>query len=141
GLSKGDAKACIIEATQRSVSDYKQSLRNRESFSRNVLFTQERFCRARAAFSGALSAPWCVSRGLPVDGYEIIKANCKEVYRDAFFSMKLSEVYRSLVLHGYVIEVKKLSYRRMSIWPKQIVSNMHAVIRTGVIRSLFAVGE
>ncbi|HMF51866.1 MAG TPA: hypothetical protein VK603_24630, partial [Candidatus Saccharimonadales bacterium] len=31
-------------------------------------------------------------RGLPVDGYEIIKANCKEVYRDAFFSMKLSEV-------------------------------------------------
>jgi len=33
--SKGDAKACIIEATQRSLSDYKQSLRNRASFSRN----------------------------------------------------------------------------------------------------------
>jgi len=37
-------------------------------------------------------------RGLPVDGYEIIKANRKEVYRDAFFSMKLVEVYRSPVL-------------------------------------------
>ncbi|HEY2920897.1 MAG TPA: hypothetical protein VGK77_18095 [Candidatus Binatia bacterium] len=32
-------------------------------------------------------------RGLPVDGYEIIKANRKEVYRDAFFSMRLIEVY------------------------------------------------
>jgi hypothetical protein len=32
-----DAKACGIEATQRSVSDYKQSLRNRESFSRNEI--------------------------------------------------------------------------------------------------------
>jgi len=28
-------------------------------------------------------------RGLPVAGYEIIKANRKEVYRDAHFSMKL----------------------------------------------------
>lgn len=34
-------------------------------------------------------------RGLPVGGYEIIKANRKEVYRDAFFSMKLIDVYRS----------------------------------------------
>ena len=34
-------------------------------------------------------------RGLPVDGYEIIKADKKEVYRDAFFSMKLLDVYRS----------------------------------------------
>ena len=48
-------------------------------------------------------------RGLPVDGYEIIKANKKEVYRDAFFSMKLIEVYRSPVLHGYVIEVENLA--------------------------------
>jgi hypothetical protein len=32
-----------------------------------------------------------------------------EVYRDAFFSMKLIEVYRSPVLHGYVIEVKNLA--------------------------------
>ena len=28
-------------------------------------------------------------RGLPVNGYEILKADKKEVYRDAFFSMKL----------------------------------------------------
>jgi hypothetical protein len=39
-------------------------------------------------------------RGLPVDGYEIIKANRKEIYRDASFSMKLIDVYRSPVLHG-----------------------------------------
>jgi hypothetical protein len=45
-------------------------------------------------------------RGLPVDGYEIIKADKKEVYRDVFFSMKLLDVYRSPVLHGYVIEVE-----------------------------------
>ena len=48
-------------------------------------------------------------RGLPVDGYEIIKANRKEVYRDASFFMKLIEVYRSPVLHGYVIEVENLA--------------------------------
>ncbi len=48
-------------------------------------------------------------RGLAVDGYEIIKADRKEVYRDAFFSMKLVEVYRSPVLHGYVIEVENLA--------------------------------
>ena len=48
-------------------------------------------------------------RGLSVDGYEIIKANRKEVYRDASFSMKLIDVYRSPVLHGYVIEVENLA--------------------------------
>ncbi len=48
-------------------------------------------------------------RGLPVDGYEIIKADKKEVYRDAFFSMKLVEVYRSPVLHGYVLEVENMA--------------------------------
>ena len=48
-------------------------------------------------------------RGLPVDGYEIVKADKKEVYRDAFFSMKLVEAYRSPVLHGYVIEVENLA--------------------------------
>jgi hypothetical protein len=48
-------------------------------------------------------------RGLPVDGYEIIKANRKEVYRDASLSMKLLDVYRSPVLHGYVIEVENLA--------------------------------
>lgn len=48
-------------------------------------------------------------RGLPVSGYEIIKADKKEVYWDAFFSMKLVEVYRSPVLHGYVIEVENLA--------------------------------
>ena len=48
-------------------------------------------------------------RGLPVDGYEIVKANKKEVYRDAFFSMKLVEAYRSPLLHGYVLEVENLA--------------------------------
>jgi hypothetical protein len=48
-------------------------------------------------------------RGLSVDGYEIVKADKKEVYRDAFFSMKLVEAYRSPVLHGYVIEVENLA--------------------------------
>ena len=48
-------------------------------------------------------------RGLPVDGYEIVKADKKEVYRDAFFPMKLLEAYRSPVLHGYVIEVENLA--------------------------------
>jgi hypothetical protein len=48
-------------------------------------------------------------RGLPVGGYEITKADKREVYRDAFFSMKLVEAYRSPVLHGYVIEVENLA--------------------------------
>jgi len=47
--------------------------------------------------------------GLPVDGYEIMKADHEEVYRDAFFSMKLVQIYRSPVLHGYVIEVENLA--------------------------------
>ena len=57
----------------------------------------------------ALDPMRSIMRGLPVDGYEIIKADKKEVYRDAFFSMKLVEVYRSPVLHGYVIEVENLA--------------------------------
>jgi len=48
-------------------------------------------------------------RGLPVNGYEIVKADKKEVYRDAFFSMKLVEAYRSPVLHGYIIDVENLA--------------------------------
>ncbi len=48
-------------------------------------------------------------RGLSVDGYEIVKAEKKEVYRDAFFSMKLVDVYRSPALHGYVLEVENLT--------------------------------
>ena len=48
-------------------------------------------------------------RGLPVDGYEMISADKKEVYRDGFFSMKLIDVYRSPVLHGYVLEVENLA--------------------------------
>ena len=44
-----------------------------------------------------------------MDGYEIVKADKKEVYRDAFFSMKLVEAYRSPVLHGYVLEVENLA--------------------------------
>jgi len=46
---------------------------------------------------------------LPVDGYEIVKVDRKEVYRDAFLSMKLMEAYRSPVLHGFVIEVENLA--------------------------------
>jgi hypothetical protein len=48
-------------------------------------------------------------RGLAVDGYETIKADKKEVYRDAFYSMKLVEAYRSPVLHGYVVEAENLA--------------------------------
>jgi hypothetical protein len=57
----------------------------------------------------ALDLMRLMMRGLPVSGYEIVKADKKEVYRDAFFSMKLVEVYRSPVLHGYVIEVENLA--------------------------------
>ena len=57
----------------------------------------------------ALDLMRSMMRGLPVDGYEIIKANRKEVYCDASLSMKLLDVYRSPVLHGYVIEVENLA--------------------------------
>jgi TraK protein len=57
----------------------------------------------------ALDLMRSMMRGLPVGGYEILKANRKEVYRDAHFSMKLNEIYRSPVLHGYVIEVENLA--------------------------------
>jgi hypothetical protein len=57
----------------------------------------------------ALDLMRSMMRGLPVDGYEIIKADKKEVYRDAFFSMKLVEAYRSPVLHGYVVDVENLA--------------------------------
>jgi hypothetical protein len=57
----------------------------------------------------ALDLMRSMMRGLPVAGYEIVKADKKEVYRDAFFSMKLVEAYRSPVLHGYVIEVENLA--------------------------------
>ena len=57
----------------------------------------------------ALDLMRSMMRGLPVDGYEIIKAYKKEVYRDAFFSMKLVEAYRSPVLHGYVVDVENLA--------------------------------
>ena len=63
----------------------------------------------RASKVPALDLMRSMMRGLPVDGYEIIKADKKEVYRDAFFSMKLIEVYRSPVIHGYVIEVENLA--------------------------------
>src|SRR5712692_2028717 len=63
----------------------------------------------RAAQVPALDLMRSMMRGLPVDGYEIIKADKKEVYRDAFFSMKLVEAYRSPVLHGYVLEVENLA--------------------------------
>ena len=63
----------------------------------------------RARQVPALDLLRSMMRGLPVGGYEIIKADKKEVYRDAFFSMKLVEVYRSPVLHGYVIEVENLA--------------------------------
>jgi hypothetical protein len=57
----------------------------------------------------ALDLMRSMMRGLPVSGYEIIKADKKEVYRDAFFSMKLVEAYRSPVLYGYVVEVENLA--------------------------------
>jgi hypothetical protein len=57
----------------------------------------------------ALDLMRSMMRGLPVDGYEIVKADKKEVYRDAYFSMKLVEAYQSPVLHGYVIEVENLA--------------------------------
>jgi hypothetical protein len=63
----------------------------------------------RAGQVPALDLMRSMMRGLPVSGYEIIKADKKEVYWDAFFSMKLVEVYRSPVLHGYVIEVENLA--------------------------------
>jgi TraK protein len=63
----------------------------------------------RAGQVPALDLMRSMIRGLPVDGYEIIKADRKEVYRDAYFSMKLVEVYRSPVLHGYVIEVENIA--------------------------------
>ena len=63
----------------------------------------------RAGKVPALDLMRSMMRGLPVDGYEIIKADKKEVYRDAFFSMKLVDAYRSPVLHGYVVEVENLA--------------------------------
>jgi TraK protein len=63
----------------------------------------------RAGQVPALDLMRSMMRGLPVDGYEILKADKKEVYRDAFFSMKLVEAYRSPVLHGYVLEVENLA--------------------------------
>jgi hypothetical protein len=63
----------------------------------------------RAGKVPALDLMRSMMRGLPVDGYEIIKADRKEVYRDAFFSMKLIEAYRSPVFHGYILEVENLA--------------------------------
>jgi TraK protein len=63
----------------------------------------------RAGQVPALDLMRLMMRGLPVDGYEIIKANRKEVYRDAYVSMKLIDVYRSPVLYGYVIEVENVA--------------------------------
>jgi TraK protein len=63
----------------------------------------------RAGKVPALDLMRSMIRGLPVDGYEIVKADKKEVYRDAHFSMKLVEVYRSPVLHGYILEVENLA--------------------------------
>jgi hypothetical protein len=57
----------------------------------------------------ALDLMRSMMRGLPAGGYEIVKADKKEVYRDAFFSMQLVEAYRSPVLHGYVIQVETLA--------------------------------
>lgn len=42
----------------------------------------------RAGQVPALDLMRSMMRGLPVDGYEIVKADKKEVYRDAFFSIK-----------------------------------------------------
>lgn len=63
----------------------------------------------RAGKVPALDLMRSMIRGFPVDGYEIVKADKKEVYRDTFFSMKLVEAYRSPMLHGYVLEVENLA--------------------------------
>jgi hypothetical protein len=63
----------------------------------------------RARQVPALDLLRSMMRGLPVGGYEIIKGDRKEVYRDAYFSMKLVQVYHSPLLHGYVIEVENLT--------------------------------
>jgi hypothetical protein len=63
----------------------------------------------RAGKVPALDLMRSMMRGFPVDGYEIIKADKKEVYRDAYFSMKLVEAYRSPVLQGYVVDVENLA--------------------------------
>jgi len=77
-----------------------------------VIAYTPRSLHAQADRSGkvpALDLMRSMMRGLPVDGYEIIKAEKKEVYRDAYFSMKLVDVYRSPTLHGYVVEVENLT--------------------------------
>ena len=63
----------------------------------------------RAGQVPALDLMRSMIRGLPVEGYEKIKADKKEIYRDAFFSMKLVEAYRSPVLHGYILEAENLA--------------------------------
>ena len=68
----------------------------------------------RARQVPALDLMRSMVRGLPVGGYEIIRADKKEVYRDAFFSMKLVEVYRSPVLHGYVTTVRSHRCRKLA---------------------------
>ncbi len=77
-----------------------------------VIAYTPRSLRAQADRAGkvpALDLMRSMIRGLSVDGYEIVKAEKKEVYRDAFFSMKLVDVYRSPALHGYVLEVENLT--------------------------------
>src|SRR5215510_5300263 len=74
-------------------------------------------------------------RGLPVDGYEIVKANKKEVYRDAFFSMKLVEAYRSPLLHGYVLEVENLADFSVLMRVQEI--DFAGAVGSGVILFLF----
>jgi TraK protein len=67
----------------------------------------DKFIQTQAERAGqvpALDLMRSMMRGLPVDGYEIVKGDKKEVYRDAFFSMKLVEAYRSPLLGGYVEE-------------------------------------
>jgi hypothetical protein len=61
-----------------------------------VISSFPRSLQAQAERAGkvpALDLMRSMMRGLPVDGYEVIEANQREVYRDAFFSMKLVEVY------------------------------------------------
>jgi hypothetical protein len=57
----------------------------------------------------ALDLMRAMMRELPVDGYEIMKTDKKEVYRDAFFSMMLVEAYRSPLLYGYILEIENLA--------------------------------
>src|SRR5215471_15699504 len=111
------ALAPEVEETLFTVGEsgttYEINLSNSDNPDQTVVISSiSKFPQSRAERAGqvpVLDLMRSMMRGLPVSGYETIKADKKEVYRDAFFSMKLVDVYRSPVLHGYVLEVENLA--------------------------------